>query len=867
VGFSDRSFDASVFAVSESRPGGRRTRHAARAALLLTSLLPLSAIAAEPSAPEATPETAVAGNPEGSETAVASAADDAAPAAPDPGVADSAQIETVLVRTRNRLEQQQDVPVPISVLSGKDLERDLAVNLSDFARRATNVQAAELNSRRSSLSIRGVGKNVNGEEFEAPVGVIIDNVFQPYVGSSWTNFSDIESIEIARGPQGTLLGKNTTLGVLNITSRRPSFTPSYSLDTSYGSRESGKISGSATGGVIDGLLAYRASFFLDTGDGSIENINENRSTWYDRNRAGGRLQFLLTPTEDLSARIIVQRSRARENINMNPPVEDPATFLDGSPRPITMSSRYARDWFGGGYTPLLQKFKVDVDYVTPSIDEQNSASAEVNWTLGRFELTSISAYMDNRFIPDNDFDWGPFDILRGGGARTDQQALSEELRLSSTFGESIDYQIGAYALRNRFNDELRYYYGEDAGAFYANDAQYAALNADAAGRELMRLALDNVGTSQINHPLTKSYALFGQANWHLTERATLTAGVRQTWEKKSNTWEFVLLKPGADLAATATANGASAAQLAAAQAIRGGPGGTGTGLVGSTAKFGPQRHAQDASTATSALLSPSYKLSDDVLLYLSLARGVKSGAVSWNSSDGSVNITDPEIALDSELGIKSTLFDRKLLLDVNLYRTDIKDFQTNQVVDTQGLDVARTIIGNARKVTLTGVELDGAWVPVRSFTLRFGGAYNIAEYDSYRDAPCPSDLSPTPPTTCDFSGRQLPGAPKFSANLGAEYRAPVRQRAVFHLSVNDAYTSRQNSSLGLSAYGWQGARHLIDANIGIATIDEKYDLSLLAKNLLDKVYSVDTSGFTPTGGVLQHWGERRYVGVTLRARF
>lgn len=828
------------------------------AALVLSLLLPLPAFAVDEQAQTATPATEIAAG----ETQT-----DSSP--PNKEADKGTRLAPVVVKTRNRLELQQDVPVPVSVVSGRELERDSALNISDFARRTTNVQAAELNSRRSSVSIRGVGKNVNGEEFEAPVGVIIDNVFQPYVGSSWTNFSDIENIEVARGPQGTLLGKNTTLGVLNISTQKPSFTPAYSLDTLYGSRDSGRILGSATGGIIDGLLAYRGSFFVDTGDGSIKSIAQNQSTWYDRNRVGGRLQFLLTPSEDLNARFIFSRSHARENVNMLPIVADPATFLDGTARPISATSRYARSWFGGGYTLLLKKFTVDANYVTPSIDEQNTASVEVNWNLGNVLLTSISAYNDNLFIPDNDFDWTKWDIRRGGGARTDQQSLSEELRLSSSIGESFDYQVGAYVLRNRYHNEVHTYFGRDAGAFFASDAQYSTLNANVAGRELLGRSLDNVGTIQFTDPLVKSYAVFGQADWRVTDKATLTLGLRETWEGKSNTWRFVLQDPGADLDAAAAELGASAEQLAAARAIRGGPGGTGAGQVGALSKFDDElRDADDDSRATSALFSPSYKLNEQVLLYASAARGVKSGAVSWNLRDGTPNITKPEKTIDYELGLKSTLLDRRLLVNLNLYQTNIRDFQTNQVVfDPLNNVDFRTIIGNANKVELSGVELDSVFALSRSLTLRLGGAYNIAEYEDYKDAPCQGDASATPALICDLSGKRLPGAPKFSAVIGAEYRAPVAGRALLHASVNDAYTSRQNVALNQSELGWQSARHLADVNVGVSTLNEKYDLSVLVKNLGDEIYSVDTNSFTPTSGVLERWGDRRLVALSFRAKF
>ncbi|ENO84680.1 TonB-dependent receptor [Thauera linaloolentis] len=801
----------------------------------------------------------------GGTLAGAALAQDASGTATDAAGAETAadsrqELDTVVIRARNREERLQDVPIPVSVVTGRELARDNAVNITDFARRTTNVQAAELNSRRSSVSIRGVGKNVNGEEYEAAVGVIIDNVFQPYVGASWTNFADLENIEIARGPQGTLLGKNTTLGVLNVTTRKPSFTPSHTVELTAGERDLRRVQGTTTGAIVDDVLAYRLSFFDEKGDGSIKNANQNESTWYDRNRSGVRLQFLLVPSEDVTARIIFHHSRARENINMSPNVDDPATYLDGTPRPITLSSRFNRSWFGG-YTPLFEKFKVDANYVTPSIDRQNGLSAEVNWELANHTLTSITAYKDNEFIADNDFDKTRFDIRRGGGARTDQKQFSEELRLTSRPGEAIDYQVGLYALYNAFDLSSHTPLGSDAGAFYANNAQYNTLNADAAGRELLGASLNNVYTIQKKKPETTSFAAFGQLNWHFTEKATLTTGLRQTWERKKNTWEYVELGRGANLDVLGAANGASAAQIAAAKAVR-------ATQVGSAARFGPERSIDDRSTATSVLLSPSYKLNDNTLLYASLARGVKSGAVSWNNADGTPNVTDPETALDLELGAKLSLLDRKLILNVNLYATDIKDFQTEQIVnDPTTTTGTRNVIGNAEKVTLRGIEFDGAYAPTPSLTLRFGGAINHAKYDSYDDAPCSSDLAQALPASCDYSGRTLPGAPKYSFNLGADYRKPLSNGLVFNANIHNNYASRHNVALNLSEYGEEDARHLTDIGIGIGAATGAWHLGLYAKNVFDVEYAVDTSTFTGNAAVSKRWGDRRLVGATFRATF
>lgn len=779
-------------------------------------------------------------------------------AAADTKANSAVSLESVVIRARNREERLQDVPIPVSVVTGKELERDQALNISDFAKRTTNVQAAELNSRRSSVSIRGVGKNVNGEEFEAPVGVIIDNVFQPYVGASWTNFPDLESIEVSRGPQGTLLGKNTTLGVLNITTKQPSFTPAYSLETTVGSRDLRRVSGTLTGPIKEDVLAYRLSFYDEKGDGSIVDLGQNQSTWYDRNRSGARLQFLATPSNDLTARIILHYARAKENINMSPTVSDPKTYYDGTPRSTTASSRYARNWFGG-YNLLLQEFAVDANYVTPSIDEQNGASAEVNWDVANHTLTSITAYKDNTFVADNDFDGTKWAILNGGGARTKQRQFSEEIRLTSKKEGPFDYQVGLYGLLNKFHNASHGIYGEDAGAFYASDAQYSALNSSAAGRELLRSSLNDLYTIQQTAPKTTSFAAFGQANWHLTDKATLTAGLRQTWEKKENSWKYYLNNGGVDLDALAASNGASTAQLAAAKALR-------ATYTGSSAKYGDTRYSNYDSSSTSLLLSPSYKLDDDTLLYSSVARGVKSGAVSWNTSDGTTNITKPEVAIDFELGAKLSLLERRLSLNVNLYNTDIKDFQTNQVVydETVGNGSYRTVIGNAKKVNLHGIELDGAFAASKGLSFRFGGAVSSAKYKDYKDAPTPADTSASTAATTDFSGRTLPGAPKYSLNLGVEYRQPVGNGLIFDVHANNNFTARQNVALNLSEAGWQPARNIVDAGFGIGPVSGAWRVSVFAKNLFDKKYAVDVSSFTSTSGISKRWAERRSVGLTFR---
>src|SRR5690606_12825423 len=194
---------------------------------------------------------------------------------------------------------------------------------------------------------------------EPSVGVIVDGVVSSYVGQSWNDFIDLDRIEVIRGPQGTLLGKNTTLGVVNIVTKGPSFKPGYNYEVRYGefNELGGKVS--ATGAIVDDLIAYRGSLFFNKKDGVLDNVwQSGPETWNETNRVGGRLQFLVTPDETLSARIILDSIQSVENGNKSLLVGDgPATFADGETRTTTFASRLQRDYFnnpdGSKYVPVF----------------------------------------------------------------------------------------------------------------------------------------------------------------------------------------------------------------------------------------------------------------------------------------------------------------------------------------------------------------------------------------------------------------------------------------------------------------------------------------------------------------------------------
>ena len=747
----------------------------------------------------------------------------------------------VVVVARKREELVKDVPVAETVLSGAVLDRDDAVTLTDLAQKAPNLLVSATNSRQTSVALRGLGKNSANEAIQSSVGIVVDGVVLTQAGMSWSDYVDLDQIEVLRGPQGTLQGKNTTLGVIVISTKAPSFTPEYAIEAGYGSRSTYDVRASATGPLVNGLLAYRASYYTTNGDGPIRNIyTPLGGTWEGTRRGGARLQFLLTPLEDLTARLIVNYDASDERGNLSPYILDPTTFASGKPRTITYSSRLARGYFGG-YAPFIGPITsqyVDLNSAQPLPVHQRGLSLEVNEKFGGYTLTSISAYRRNDFNFQNDFDYTHFDIQHLSGTIGDTNQISQELRIASPVGPAIDYQVGLFADRSESYTLSRSLFGQDAGAFYATNAQYAALS-----RAALQASLNGVYNTTEVDPTSKSAAAFAQVNWHLTDQATLTAGLRDTDETVGTIYN----KRSTGGVAV------SGAALAIRSAQYGGP------------LYGDVNAGEMKNNSVSWLVNPSYKLTKDILLYASASFGTKSGAVQLDSNGHQANV-QPEDSRDYELGFKSSWFDQSLVFDANLYQTHITNYQsTATVVSAASSTGYASLLTNVGGVLMRGLEIDSAWNVTSRLHFTLGAAYNDAKYSSYTNATCPVELSVSTP--CNFTGKQVADAPKVSASIGVDYKQPVVNHLVGHIFLNDVFRSRANLSTTLSEYTWQGAYNVTNGGVGFASEDDKIEVDFIAKNLLNTRYAINLGQYSNSAGVAEFYGDQRYVGLNVKARF
>ena len=864
------------------------------------------------------------------------AADDTSPgnkveaASPEPEITDLGKIT---VHTRNRLEPLQDVPVSISVVTGSELERLDALDISSIVQRIGNIQWNFGNQRTSSLAIRGFGKQGQTEAQDPSVGVVVDGINYAYNAliSSY-DFTDVDTVELARGPQGTLQGKNATLGILNITTRRPSFTPDAEYSVTVGQR--GTVIGRAAGGgpVVDDLLAWRATLSAERGEGDVRNLNNPDDTYQNKDRVTGRLQFLLTPTENLSARFSYNLTPiGGENTNsrtINTPT--PTVYSNGVPNLLTTdaSTRLARPWFtqnpsysySNVYLYGAGLNAVDYDYQHPLYTGSDGASAEVNWTVGNQTLTSISGYEEYHFNAIND-DGTPFDIYRNaGGFLNHYKQLSQELRLSSQTGGFVDYQTGLFFFKSTNEAEYRRAWGSDAGAWFATPTQYnlldVAANADGSvsgGRYLLTnslngLAMDYNSPAGLQYIRNRSYAAFAQADWHLTRALTVTTGARATREDRETTADSLITNNGdggalnpvsvnnvalggfASNAATgallAGANSAAQlsladqvasryfgipvttvpgvaygkltaaqlAQVAAAKAIR---------LAQLGVIYAPTNAEPFKKTQPAFVVSPSYKFSENETGYVSWQYGEKAGIA--QVVNGLSDLVAPEKNTSYEIGLKSSLLHHTLILDADVYLTNIRNYQQSvRVVDqyTTNLNIQNGVTpvtaytsttGNVPKVESRGVEVDAVYAGISNLTLRLSGAYIDAFYKSFPNSAQPVENAyPGAAPYRDVTGQMLAGASRVIANLGVDYRFPVWREYAIRFSSNTAFNSRFNSDIALSSYGWVPASTITDLQIGFSRLDNKFDIGVLAKNLFNDgtVLTRTWNSYTPP---FQRW--------------
>lgn len=744
-----------------------------------------------------------------------------APADAAPTVEQDAKLGTVTVNARRREETSQSVPTPISVLGSETLETQRIYRVQDLQQLVPSTNVAYVHARQSSISIRGLGNNPASDGLEGSVGVYLDNVYLGRPGMAVFDLLDVEQLEVLRGPQGTLFGKNTTAGVLNITTRKPTFQREGSVQSSLGEDGYWQTQGSFSGPITD-TLAGRISAYRTEDDGYVKNLY-NGDDLNGGKRQGFRTQLLFKPSDTFNLRWIGEYNEEDSNNGILSLYSSGPT-INGVNRYESLASQAGATLVSG----KKRKVNFDADQMVKVF--QGGTSVEANWTLPNdFTLTSITAYRWWDFTPRNDDGLNVPAAYNAGVSVRDKQ-YSQELRLASPTGGFFDYVLGAYYFKQDLDNKSFTYYGPQADIW----------NATPAG------ALANVTTLGNGHIDTDSYALFAQGTWHLTERLDFTAGVRGTYEEK-NAW-----------VTRDDPFGGAAVTGAAATARQGRVGAYDSGDL------------SQYSFAPSGLLSLSYRFNDEVLGYASLSHGEKSGGVNLTVGAAPRLGTDSlqvgtERVNNAELGVKSTLLDNRLQLNANLFWAQVHGYQANVYDQVNRVQY----LANAGSVRSRGFEFEATAVPLRGLTLNFNGSWNDVRYTEYKDAPCPPEVSlVNAAATCDLSGHQVVGASKYIANLNAQYKWQLAERIEPYVTASYAFRSRAVGTIDDSDYGQIPSYAIVNLSTGVRLDqgDGVLDLSLWVKNAGDKTYFTSLWN-SANGGYAGVLGTPRTVGATARYDF
>ena len=746
-----------------------------------------------------------------------------------------ADLGDIVVTARRRDERAQDVPIALTVVNEELLDRTGAYNIAQVTQLAPSVQLLSSNPRNTAITIRGLGASYGlaNDGLEQGVGIYVDQVYYGRPATATLDFVDLDRIEILRGPQGTLFGKNTTAGALNITTRDASFTPEGQAELSIG--DYGFLQGKATisGPILDDRVAARFSVVSTRRDGVLHNV----TTGTDQNSQNSislRGQLLFEPTDRLRVRLYADYA------DLTPECCTQVFVRVGE----TLKPAGQQFWAladGRGYSPASTDpydRLADVDAGIQADQIHRGVSAIVDYDFGFATFTSVSAWRAWDWGPQNDRDYTSLDIVRQSANPSWQDQWSQEFRLSSNGANRIDWTVGLYAFHQAVETHGVTEYGADAAYWLT-----AAGTPDA--------LLDGYTVFNDSRIETDSYAVFGQLTWHITDRLHLTPGLRFTSEEKAG-WYIATVEGGletTDATLISRRNGVARPQ------------------------------AYDASLSDEDLsgqVALSYEITPDILAYGSFARGYKSGGINMagipNLPNGQPALTnavvEPETVTTYELGLKTQFFDRRVTANLAAYRTDIEDYQAN-VVDT-GPGALRGYLANVEKVEIQGVEIDAFARPNRYVDLYANVAWTDATYADFTNGPCPLERIGTTTLACDLSGEDLPGVSRWAASVGGEVHADgafLGQSGEFYGGVDASWRSTYNSDAAVSRYTEIEGYTIANLRAGFRA-ENGWEVFAWVRNALDEDYLQFVSVQSGNSGlVIGNPGDSRTFGVTLRARY
>jgi iron complex outermembrane receptor protein len=740
-----------------------------------------------------------------------------------------AQVEEIIVTAQKVKENVQDVPIAITAVSGDRLEQAVVFNLENISTIVPSVTFRKgTTSANSAIVMRGVGTITFSIAAEPSVSTVVDGVVLSRSGQAFLDLVDIERLEVLRGPQGTLFGKNASAGLVNIVSKGGSDTFEAEGSIDYFEGDEVRMKAALAGPLSDNLTA-RVTGFYGTFDGNITNINQGgrrEVNGYKHYGARGILDYSNGGTE---LRLIADYFEADDNCCADVTAVSRGAVLDaelGLP--------------GGSAQGEDQRF-VNHNLVTATRDRQWSVTGSGDFDIGETHTLSVILGYRNWF--NEEFREGDFlpraivgtgELHDNGVVRTEQ--YSAEVRLASDQTKSFFYQVGAFAWQS-----------DNSQVFTRRNITCASSTLPVDPRTGGRPCntSDTVNTifptaTSFSDVTSKNLALFTQATYRFTEQLSLTGGLRYTWDDL----EFTHTRaPGVN-----AFNGLPAT----------GPGVSGNPAGGTIASGGNGTNTSAGSTSNGNLSGRAvlqFEPTDDIMLYGSYTRGYKGPAfnVFFNHTAPTNAIPiDEELSDSFEVGLKSQFWDRRVQFNLSAFMVEYDGFQANNFVLLNGAVVSN--LTNAGTVESKGFEADLVFAPIDGLNFRASAAYADAKVKEFN--PNPSTNAPDA-----RNGTKLPLAPEFVYTIGGDYTADLGGLQLY-LNTDYRHTSSQFSDLGeqgpIDAYG------MWNASVGFSDPDDRFRVTFHARNLTDDSYVLLN---VSNGQRLQIPRDAdRYFGISLRAR-
>jgi iron complex outermembrane receptor protein len=800
-------------------------------------------------------------------------------------------VETIIVTAQKREQSLQDVPIVVTAVSEQLLKDTGVRDIKDLTILAPGLTVTSTSSEASTTArIRGIGTVGDNPGLESSVGVVIDGVYRPRNGVAFGNLGELDRIEVLKGPQGTLFGKNTSAGVINILTKQPSFDFGANVEVTAGNFGQLEGSASVTGPLAGDVLAGRLYVGAQERDGYYDVARgegpRTRTDDMDRNFNTIRGQLLVKPSENFTARIIGDYTKREETCCG-------AVQMNVGPT----AGRIAALSTDRGVAQVADPFNFQTfaNRETPQDITDQGASAELNFDIGELTLTSISAWRNWEMVNGQDVDYSNADIFYrepDGPNFAELGQLSQELRLAGELG-IMNWIVGAFYSQEDLDVKSQLLYGADYEAYISsrfapNSITGAARNswlATALGRTAGTVFTPGQGQLDTYNQESSSYALFANNSIAFTEALELTLGVRYTQEEKELDSLYNNIGGGigcalirqnlATYAATPTNPNSIAFQVATGRTGALDTAVNGANVFVGTACSTANDHAftnvatnqdsidEDQWSGTAKL---AYRFTDSFMTYASFARGYKASGYNLDRTRSSplapsvlTNTSFSEELVDSyEVGAKTNWFNNSLLFNTTVFYQDYTDFQLNTFTGIQ------FVVRSLPQVVSQGVDVDLIWfTPLEQLSLQGGLTYAETDIEDFGAA-----LGEAGVISATRREDRLSFAPDWSVSMSATFEQPLGDRMILRTNVGAKFLSDYNTGSNLDPNKIQDAYTLVNARIGVGAEDESWMIEAWSQNVTDEDYvQVVFDAPAQTATYNAFLGAPRTYGLTARFKF